>query len=382
MSENNQPIPFPLNPVFNLSDWIIPNIALTINVANQLYLKRAGDSATGLINFNNGLTCAGTCNISCNVLLNGVLGTDRQLTLSYLNLTNANNNVSTTQIYSNINNTYYDNNVNSSSHIFLSNSSTGFQTNPMTLNSANMTISTTNPPTCSATQPSFGDSSQKMPTTAWVQSAILGFAPITAKTYTAQYTTNTSVTLPTDCIGISIRCIGKGGLSGSASNSTAPATTWNAGGAGGCGATVTSNGIIPFTAGHVIQINFNLYTEVLSTTLSYSICRAGAGPNGSNATTTTGGTGGVASTLSSTTNTSIGSWTTSLGTNGPNGGVGLAFQTATYPSTGGTPICQSWNPNTTYGAGQNWNGAVTSNSFQGAAFSILGGICFITYYLK
>jgi hypothetical protein len=174
MSENNPPSPFPLNPIFNLSDWIIPNIALTINVANQLYLKRAGDSATGLINFNGGITVANTCTISCNVLLNAALGTDRQLTLSYLNLTNANDNASTTQIYSNIGNTYYDNNINSQSHIFLSNNSSGVQTTPLQINSQNMTIQTVSPPTCTAVQPVSTDSSTIMPTTAWVQSAIIG----------------------------------------------------------------------------------------------------------------------------------------------------------------------------------------------------------------
>jgi len=382
MTETNPPNPFPLNPIFNYSDWIINLEYLTLNIANGLYLKKAGDSATGLINFNTGLTCANLCNISCNILLNGVLGTNRQITASYLNLTNANDNTFTTQIYSNINNTYYDNNVNNSSHIFLSNSSTGAQTNPLTINSANMTISTTNPPTCSAIQPIFSDSSQKMPTTAWVQSAILGFAPITAKTYTVQYTTNTSVNLPTDCVGISVRCIGKGGASGNASNTTAPSTTWNAGGCGAGGSTVFSNGIIPFTAGHVIQINFNFYTEVLSTTLGYSICRAGAGPNGSNATTTAGGVGGTPLSSQNTTNTSIATWTALLGTTGPNGGTNLTYQTPTYPINGGIPICQSWNPNSVYGAGQNWNGFTTSNSFQSGAVSILGGICFITYYLK
>jgi len=213
-------------------------------------------------------------------------------------------------------------------------------------------------------------------------SSISSGAIATQKTYTVQYNTNTSVTLPTDCIGISIRCIGKGGASGNASNSVPPATTWNAGGGGGAGSTITSAGIIPFTAGHVIQINFNFYTEVLSTTLSYSICRAGAGPNGSNATSSSGGVGGVPLSSSSTVNTSISTWSSLLGENGPNGGTNLAFQSATYPLVGARPICQSYNPITVFGAGQTWNGVTTSNSYQAPAISILGGICFITYYLK
>jgi hypothetical protein len=41
-----------------------------------------------------------------------------------------------------------------------------------TITGTNLTLTTTNPPTCSALQPAFSDSSDKMPTTAWVQGAI------------------------------------------------------------------------------------------------------------------------------------------------------------------------------------------------------------------
>ena len=57
MSEQQPPIPFPLNPIFNLNDWIYDNTALTIGTANQLYLRKAGDTATGAITFNGGLFC-------------------------------------------------------------------------------------------------------------------------------------------------------------------------------------------------------------------------------------------------------------------------------------------------------------------------------------
>jgi hypothetical protein len=232
-----------------------------------------------------------------------------------------------------------------------------------------------------ATQPLGTDNSNYIPTTAWVQSAISSGAAATQKTYTVQYTTNQSVTLPTDCIGISVRCIGRGGASGNAFDNNGG--SWNAGGAGSGGCTITSAGILPFTAGHVLQINFNFYAEIVSTTLSNSIlCRASAGANGANATSGGGGAGGVPTTLGYITNTSYGTWNVNLGFAGPNGGSNLAFQSASYPSTGGVPICQTWNNNTVYGAGQNWNGFITLNSFQGPALNILGGVCFITFYLK
>lgn len=378
MSENNPPIPFPLNPIFNLSDWIIPNIALTVNMANQLYLKRAGDSATGLINFNSGLTCAGNCSISCNVLLTGVLATDRQLTLTYLNLTNANDNASTTQIYSNVGNTYYDNNINSSSHIFLTNNSSGIQTTPLQVNSNDLTIQTINPPTCNAVQPISTDSSTIIPTTAWVQSAISS-SPSTQKTYTVQYTSSvSSITLPTNCIGIGIRCVGRGGGGGQAFDNNGG--TWNAGGSGGGGGYITSNSIINLLAGQQIQINITVsLSEVIAIGFG-QLCRAIAGSNGGNASASSGGAAGQGGAFVS--NTSYGNWYGLVGSSGVAGGINLPFQSATYPASAGTINLQTWNPATVYGAGQNWNGSTTLNSFQGPAISTLSGTVYITYYLK
>lgn len=71
MSEIEPPTPFPLNPIFNVNDWVQNNTLLTISQANKLYLRKSGDTATGLINFSGGLTCSGLCQISCNVVLNG-----------------------------------------------------------------------------------------------------------------------------------------------------------------------------------------------------------------------------------------------------------------------------------------------------------------------
>lgn len=51
-------------------------------------------------------------------------------------------------------------------------SSTGTQSQPLSVSSTDMTIQTTNPPTQTAVQPASSDSSNKIPTTAWVQSAI------------------------------------------------------------------------------------------------------------------------------------------------------------------------------------------------------------------
>ncbi len=64
-------------------------------------------------------------------------------------------------------------NLTSNGYISFTNTNgSGIQTQPLRINSDNMTIQTTNPPTQTAVQPASTDSSNNIPTTAWVQSAI------------------------------------------------------------------------------------------------------------------------------------------------------------------------------------------------------------------
>lgn len=57
MSSQQPPIPFPLNPIFNIQDWrYLDTASLTYAQAVALFLLKGGDTATGLINFNVGLT--------------------------------------------------------------------------------------------------------------------------------------------------------------------------------------------------------------------------------------------------------------------------------------------------------------------------------------
>jgi hypothetical protein len=378
MSEQTPPNPFPLNPIFNYSDWISGVEYLTINMANALYLKKSGDSATGLINFNNGITVNNLCNISCNVLLNGVNGIDRQITASQLNLTNVNDNSNCLSLYSNINNVYYDNNVNNGSHIILCNNNSGIQTAPLQINSLDMTIQTINPPTSNATQPPFNDSSTKIPTTAWIQNAIINNT--IQKTYTIQYTTTQLVTLPSNLCGISVLCVGKGGPSGNASNSSIVGL-WNAGGSGSGGTTITNAGMLPFKDG-IMQITINdNFSELYASTGGFIVCRSNAGGFGGNASFGAGGIAGV-SNSSWIVNNGLGAWNVTLGSNGLNGGSNLSFQSSDIPITGGAVTACNWNPSTINGSGQNWNGFTTTNSYQGAAIPILSGSIWITYYLK
>ena len=241
------------------------------------------------------------------------------------------------------------------------------------------TFNNANPPTSSAMQPLSNDSSTKMPTTAWVQGAIV--ASISApKTYTVQYTSTQTIQLPVNCVGISVTAVGIGGLSGNASNSVTVGL-YNAGGTGSAGTTITSYGILPFKEGYFLDVIISpFYSELYATSIGATVCRANAGANGANATFGGGGAAGV-SNNSWITNNGMCSWNVQIGASGPAGGTNLAFQSPP-PAVGGIPICNNWLPATIYGCGQNWNGVTTTNSYQGPAQAILGGAIWITYYLK
>ena len=377
MSEQIPPNPFPLNPIFNYNDWVLNVEYLTISMANALYIKKNGDSATGLINFNQGLTCSNLCNISCNVLLNSVNGIDRQITASQLNLTNLNDNSNCFSLFSNTNNVNYDNNVNNGSHIFLCNNNSSIQTTPLQINSLDMTIQTTNPPTSNSIQPPSNDNSTKIPTTSWVQSAISSYS-YPQKTYTIKYTTSQVVQIMPNCIGFSCVVVGRGGNSGNSSNSGVIGL-WNAGGSGSGGTTITSCGILPFKEGFLSLTINNFYSEIYTTSVGNYVCRANAGVNGSNATTSSGGLGGISNNVWIV-NNAMCSWNVLLGSNGLDGGTNLTFQSNQYPITGGAPTCNMWIPSDIHGCGQNWNGVTSTNSYQGASIPILSGAIWITYY--
>ena len=54
MASYPPPIPLPVNPIFNEEDFTRGEIPLTASEANKKYLKKTGDTATGLIIFNAG----------------------------------------------------------------------------------------------------------------------------------------------------------------------------------------------------------------------------------------------------------------------------------------------------------------------------------------
>ena len=58
MSSTNPPIPFPLNSIYNSSDWFGGlKVNFSLQELQQYFLLKAGDVATGLITFSSGLVC-------------------------------------------------------------------------------------------------------------------------------------------------------------------------------------------------------------------------------------------------------------------------------------------------------------------------------------
>lgn len=344
------PPPTEIVPIFNPLDYLIQDSTLTKEYADLHYLQfpvAQGTESMQETIINGATICNDTLTANNNIVIDGILNTN------YLEFPDG------TRQYT----APTGGNVLTSNNIF-----TG--TNA---------FNNTSPITSIATQPLANDSSTIIPTTAWVQSAISAIPAATQKTYTVQYTTSqASITLPTNCIGIGIRCIGRGGGGGQAFDLNGG--SWNSGGSGGGGGFITSNSIINLVAGQQIQINITVsLSEVLAIGFG-QLCRANAGGNGGNATGSLGGSAGAGGAFTS--NTSYGNWYGLVGSAGLVGGTNLPFQTASYPASAGTVVLQPWNTATVYGAGQNWNGSATLNSFQGPAISILSGTVYITYYLK
>lgn len=148
---------------------------LTLNSANSIFQTAGTITLQSNVNYINGPIYTNSV-----LEMNGLTANDRAINNVYYQLKDDQNlNQTDGTIYASSGSFIYDNNINSGSHIFATNNSSGTQTTVLTLNSNNMTIATVNPPTQTAVQPASNDSSTKIPTTAWVQSAITASIPAT-----------------------------------------------------------------------------------------------------------------------------------------------------------------------------------------------------------
>ena len=234
-------------PIFDNSVFVSPDTALTIDYANKHYLKYP--------------TAQGTENL----LAINVAGLATML--SGIDIADNTNKSNIDQSGPAL---IIDNNVNSGNINLVCNNSAGVQSTPLTvstsiatissqncninasgstvINTPTLTFNSTNPPTCSATQPASTDSSTKIPTTAWVQSAIsggsttpilssVGYYPAYNKTIGTWQTFNTT----TGTQFVDIYTIAGGGALGN--TATNPTLGWGKGigGSGGGGGMVLNS---------------------------------------------------------------------------------------------------------------------------------------------
>lgn len=148
------------------------------------------------------------------------LATDRMINTTYVNLLDATTGLTDGVIYANGGNFVYDNNSNGGNHNFAVNNLSGVQSIPFQFTADDMTIATTNPPTCSASSTiSLSDDSAKLPSTAWVRDYVASIpAPVPVEyTYTQSFTGSLglyNVPIPAGCVKFDIKAIGTGGLAG------------------------------------------------------------------------------------------------------------------------------------------------------------------------
>ena len=392
MSEIEPPNPYPLNPIFNVKDWIYNDTTLTIAEANKLYLRKKGDTATGLLNFSGGLTCSGNCQINCDITISSTYKiTQSDLTSNTnpnifrptyiygdLNLKRptannggalrlwdvASNSGNSFQLYDSGITAYLVNLNNSGNFVVNLKDVSGNSNNALNISPTDMTISTTNPPTCGASSTILlTDNSTKLPSTAWVRSYISSL-PSTQYTYTQLFSGSTGVgniTIPTGCVKFDIKVFGTGGLAGGLSIGVPDGSHidyyYKIGGTGG-GAGVAYKEGIPMIKQGVYYTNTLTYDNSSGTSATgfcevkfngVSICKA---YNGGTATITTGGLGCSTAPF---TNTTWGNWTYWNGNNGQNGSEDYI------------------NYNVGQVGGGNFNGGIIGYNYSGTTQSNQGG---------
>ncbi len=440
-----------LNPMTQLDDVLMchgtsnPNAtALTIasraNVACGMRLTRdtiaigSGGSGTNPNNRINitpstfQLIGSGTNNnitIDNNIVMSNNNSANRQITTSYLKLTDITSNTPTVQIYGsgtniaidnniimsnassgnrNISATFYnytlqsdnstiaasfmtnggvlfcDNNFNGGQFGFTVNDSGGSQKSPLTMSANAFTIASVNPPTSSATIP-VNDNTTALATTAWTQSLVA-----TGKTQTVQFTTTTTFNIPAGVIGIAIRMIGKGGIPGTNAAATTPTTSWYSGGTGSGASSISSNGIIGIIGGSSVTLTFdnNVGGGVTFTTNSIVVANVRNGNSGGNATSSAVGAAAATQTLGSS-NASFGSFTLISGSGGVAGvGPNLFQSVSGVPAipagaTNSAPLYQPFIDGVR-GCGQRYLFTSGINFFQTSTTAPADGIAYLTYY--
>lgn len=317
-------------PIFDASVFTTADNYITQADADKRYLRfpnAQGTENLAQINVNGASTFNAISSFKKPLSLNSTTDTDRTINNTYYNLIDKTNNLNIGKIYGDVNDVYYDNDKNSGNHYFLNNTAGGVQTTTLQMNTTNFVINTTTLPTAPlATLPAPTDSTNKIPTTAWVQSAISAIP--TANTYTVNYFGSGTIITPSNCRFIDVNIVSKGGNCGS----FFPAdSTYGGGGSGGNMAIGMGLMIGP-------NQSLSLSTNNTSTTGFYQITYDGIVMvkvfNGNDGFGSTGGGGGGGSvnTTATVVDSRWGTFFTSFGRAGSGG-------TTNPPPTGSNAMC-------------------------------------------
>ena len=184
--------------------------------------------------------------------------------------------------------------------------------NGIVINNSTVNFTSTSPPTSSQTPPATSDNSNKIPTTAWVQSL---FGTITNTVYSVLYYTNQTIVTPANCYAIDVLCVGAGGNAGT-STIVSGTTYW--GGSGSGGNTISCSNI-PMFSGESLILALTTTSGTGSTTLTRNtviLCRAFNGNAGSNGALNTNAAGGTSNSTIGVGDTTFGSWYNTFGNAG------------------------------------------------------------------
>ena len=332
-------------PIFDKNVFQQSEEYITQGDADKRYLRYPNAQGTenlAQINVNGAATFNAISSFKKTLSLNSTTASDRTINNTYYNLTDKTNNTTMGKIYGDNNDVFYDNDKNSGNHYFLNNTAGGVQTTTVQMNTTNFIINTTSLPTAPlASLPASTDSSTKIPTTAWVQSAISAGS---SNTYTVKYTASTSFNTPSNCRFIDVCVVSRGGDCGA---SFPVDGTFGGSGSGGnmatcCGLMIGQSQTLTIT---VDNTNTSGYYEVKLGTIT--LCKVFNGNKGGDSLGG-GGLGAGPNLTASITDNTFGNWITAFGRAGSDGSL-------SQPSTANSAMTPknilSWNA-TYNGTGQ------------------------------
>ena len=257
-----------------------------------------------------------------------------------------------------------------------------------TTTQTSMDLVCSNNPTMSGyTQPASSDSTQKIATTAWVQSAIVGIGA--GKVSSNKYYGSQSISVPSGVYKCDIMVFGQGGRAGQTNQFGSYAVC---GGSGGGGQVAMANGL-PVLAGNTFTLTTSTTSSTGQTSLSLgfsggtiALCSVYNGNDGSAGQSSGSGAAAAAQNSAITTSSTYGIWKTG------NGSAGVAGSSQSYGGSTNVPagiitgvgysIGTTYNvANVSLGSGQLYSDFADGGNIYSGSTIVLGG-CQITWYIS